>query len=54
MYTKMHSGGLELAKLTYTRVEDNLIRHGGDRVYRSPRHSSSLIREKVVESGSQG
>ena len=27
----MHSGGLELAKLTYTRLEDNLIRHHGDR-----------------------
>ena len=30
----MHSGGLELAKLTYTRVEDNLIRHRGDRLQR--------------------
>ena len=30
MYTSMHSGGLELAKLTYTRLEDNLIRHRGD------------------------
>ena len=28
----MHSGGLELAKLTYTRLEDNLIRHRGDLV----------------------
>ena len=26
----MHSGGFELAKLTYTRLEDNLIRHRGD------------------------
>ena len=25
----MHSGGLELTKLTYTRLEDNLIRHPG-------------------------
>ena len=31
-YTSMHSGGLELAKLTYTRLEGNLIRHRGDRV----------------------
>ena len=31
-YTSMHSGGLELTKLTYTRLEDNLVRHGGDRV----------------------
>ena len=27
----MHSGGFELAKMTYTRLEDNLIRHRGDR-----------------------
>ena len=26
----MHSGGLELIELTYTRFEDNLIRHRGD------------------------
>ena len=29
----MHSAGLELTKLTYTRLEDNLIRHRGDRLY---------------------
>ena len=29
----MHSAGLELTKLTYTRLEDNLIRHRGDRRY---------------------
>ena len=29
----MHSGGLEFTKLTYTRLEDNLIRHRGDRLY---------------------
>ena len=37
MYTSMRSGGLELAKLIYTRLEDNLIRHRGHRylhVYR--------------------
>ena len=28
----MHSGGLELTKLTYIRLEDNLIRHRGDQV----------------------
>ena len=28
----MHSAGLELTKLTYTRLEDNLIRHPGDRL----------------------
>ena len=29
--TSMHSAGLELTRLTYTRLEDNLIRHRGDR-----------------------
>ena len=29
--TSMHSGRLELTKLTYTRLEDNLIRNRGDR-----------------------
>ena len=27
IYTSMHSGGFELTKLTYTRLEYNLIRH---------------------------
>ena len=27
IYTSMHSGELELTQLTYTRLEDNLIRH---------------------------
>ena len=31
IYTSMHSAGLELTKLTFTRLEDNLIRHRGDR-----------------------
>ena len=31
IYTIMHSAGLELTKLTYTRLDDNLIRHRGDR-----------------------
>ena len=31
IYTSMHSGGFELTKLTYTRLEDNLIRPRGDR-----------------------
>ena len=33
IYTSMYSAGLELTKLTYTRLEDNLIRHRGDRLY---------------------
>ena len=32
----MHSVGLELTKLTYTRLEDNLIRHRGDRMLVQP------------------
>ena len=28
----MPSAGLELTKLTYTRLEDNLIRHRGDQL----------------------
>ena len=32
IYTSMHSAGLELTKLTYNRLEDNLIRHRGDSV----------------------
>ena len=26
--------GFELTKLTYTRLEDNVIRHRGDRLYK--------------------
>ena len=33
IYTRVHSGGFELTKLTYTRLEDNLIRHRGDQFY---------------------
>ena len=33
IYTSIHSGGFELTKLTYTRLDDNLIRHRGDRHY---------------------
>ena len=31
IYASMHSAGLELTKLACTRLEDNLIRHRGDR-----------------------
>ena len=34
-FTSMHSGGFELTKLTYTRLEDNLTRHRGDHVHPS-------------------
>ena len=32
IYTSMHPRGFELTKLTYTKLEDNLIRHRGDRL----------------------
>ena len=32
IYTRMHSAGLELTKLTYNRLEDKLTRHRGDRM----------------------
>ena len=31
IYTSMHSGEFKLTKLTYIRLEDNLIRHRGER-----------------------
>ena len=31
IYRSLLSAGLEITKLTYARLEDNLIRHGGDR-----------------------
>ena len=34
IYTSMHAAGLELTKVTYTRLEDDLIRHRGDRAVR--------------------
>ena len=39
IYTSTHSAGLELTKLTYTRLEDNLIRHRGDRSHYPGRYS---------------
>ena len=42
IYTSMHSAGLELTKLTYTRLEDNLIRHRGVRSLLLP-ESSEII-----------
>ena len=34
IYTSIHSGGFELTKLNYTRLEDNLIRHRGEDIGR--------------------
>ena len=36
IYTSKHSGGFVLTKLTYTRLEDNPIRHRGDLIYDIP------------------
>ena len=41
-YTSMHSAGLELTKLTYTRLEDNLIRHRGDRLLSPTRYHTTI------------
>ena len=44
----MHSAGLELTKLTYTRLEDNLIRHRGDRLPYSTVIEGALIRFLIL------
>ena len=41
-YTSMQSEGLDLTKLTYTRLEDNLIRHRGDRL-QTPNNIKHLL-----------
>ena len=45
IHTSMHSAGLELMKLTYTRLEDNLIRHRGDR------YACSMTRARTARAG---
>ena len=51
MYTSMHSGGFELTKLTYTRLEDNLIRHRGDRLGYTAPSTRHLCRTKYQQGG---
>ena len=48
----MHSGGLELAKLTHlcTRLEDNLIRHRGDRLMNRPPGRQAIINQVRLQS----
>ena len=46
IYTSMHSGGFELTKPTYTMLEDNLIRHRGDRLFYEPR---TMISGPIVD-----
>ena len=36
IFTSMHLAGFELTKLTYTRLEDNLIHHRGYRLLYTP------------------
>ena len=44
----MHSGGFELMKLTFTRLEYNLIRHRGDRLpYKMPGRTSASVSFRV-------
>ena len=56
IYTSMHSAGLELTKLACTRLEDNLIRHRGDRpkdsfyimtnfTYTQPKHLRTVLHD---------
>ena len=45
IYTSMHTVGLELTKLTYTRLEDNLIRHRGLALSLDEKPTSSGIAE---------
>ena len=51
-YTSMQSAELELTKLTYTRLEDNLIRHGGDRCLPYAPPTSMSIHVRASASGS--
>ena len=46
IYTSMHSERFELTKLTYTRLEDNLIRHRGDRLTLYPSEAITYF-EKI-------
>ena len=46
----MHSAGLELTNLTYTRLEDNLTRHRGDRYgLNTDRIQTSLVATYCVD-----
>ena len=46
IYTNMHSGGFEVTKLTYTRLEDNLIRHRRDR--RALHSGRSFFQQEIM------
>ena len=44
----MHSAELELTKLTYTRLEDNLIRHRGDPYRRMEIYSQDRVQGEAM------
>ena len=48
IFTRMHSAGLELTKLTYTRLEDNMIRYWRDRhIYKFADPGTKTIAPRV-------
>ena len=49
IYTSIHSGGFELTKLTYAMLEDNLIRHRGDRLSYDQPKRMKLTRTKTLQ-----
>ena len=51
IYTSMHSAGLELTKLTYTRLEANLIRHRGDRLHTNSQRNAPAVCFKIIYPG---
>ena len=54
LYTNLNEyalGGFELTKLTYTKLEDNLIRHRSDRPSETLQSMRRLALEKIPTSG---
>ena len=54
IHTSMHSAGLELTKLTYTRLENNLIRHRGDRPGTPQRHDAAATAAAMLRTSMAG
>ena len=44
----MHSAGFEFAKLTYTRLEDNLVRHGAIVMYNMMSHIPCIYQHLIA------
>ena len=51
IYTSMHLGGLELTKLTYSRHDDNLLRHRSDRDLETMNSKASTNERQESEQG---